>query len=177
MSPDYSKTIIYRVRCRDPEVPDSYLGYTTFSLLHVQKMLQARCKNDPWYFCEFIRAHGGITNWTLERLECKPCLTSKDARIELRKHFDADPPTLNRHLPTRTAKEYAKTERNREVQKLYRREHPEERRLEQQRQYQKNRERLLIKRREYYLANRDLCNARVRELRARRKAAKLEAIA
>ena len=131
MSPDYSKTIIYRVACRDPEVPDSYLGYTTFSLLHVQKMLQARCKHDPWYFCEFIRQHGGIKNWTLERLDCKPCLTSKDARIELRKHFDASPPTLNRQLPTRTPKEYAQGEKNREVQREYRAEHPEQIRLEQ----------------------------------------------
>ena len=178
MSPNYSNTIIYRVSCRNPEVPDSYLGYTTFTLLHVYKMLEARCKTkDPWFFCEFVRAHGGIKNWFLERLESEPCLTSHDARIELRKHFDADPPTLNRHLPTRTAQEYAKTDKNREVQRLYRQEHPEQIHQEQKKQYEKNKERILIKRRAYYLANRELCNERVRQLRARRKAAELEAIA
>ena len=175
MSPDYSKTLIYRIACRDPKVPDSYLGYTTFSLVYVSDMFRARCKYDSWYVCEFIRQNGGVENWFFQRLDCNPCLTSLDARTELRKHFDASPPTLNRQLPTRTPKEYAQGEKNREVQKEYRAEHPEQIRLEQQRQYKKNRERLLIKRREYYLANREICNARVRALRARRKAARLEA--
>ena len=123
-----------------------------------------------------LLGNGGFDNWFFERLDCKPCLTSLDARTELRKHFDASPPTLNKQLPTRTPKEYSKGEKNKAVQKEYRAEHREQIRLDQQAQYQKNRERLLIKRREYYLDNREICNARVRALRARRKAARLEAM-
>ena len=175
MNCDYSKTLIYRVACKDPEVPDSYLGYTTFSLVYVSNMFKVRCKNDTWHVCEFIRQNGGLDNWYFERLDCKPCLTSLDARTELRKHFDASPPTLNRQLPTQTPKEYARGDKNKAVQKEYRAEHREQIQLEQHAQYQKNRERLLIKRREYYLDNREICNARVRALRARRKAARLEA--
>ena len=100
-------------------------------------------------------------------------MTSLDARTELRRHFDASPPTLNRQLPTRTPKEYSKGEKNKAVQKKYREEHKEQIRMEQAAQYQKNRERLLIKRREYFLANREKCNDRVKAYRARLKAARL----
>ena len=58
MKCDYSKTLIYRIACTDPEVPDSYLGYTTFSLVYVSKVFKIRCKNDTWYVCEFIRQWG-----------------------------------------------------------------------------------------------------------------------
>ena len=173
MNCDYSKTIIYKIVCKDPLVPDFYLGYSTFSLVHLSKMFKVRCKNDKWPVCEFIRQHGGVENWYFERLDCKPCLTSLDARTELRRHFDASPPTLNRQLPTRTPKEYSKGEKNRAVQKEYREEHREQIRMEQAAQYQKNRERLLIKRREYFLANREKCNDRVKAYRARLKAARL----
>ena len=110
-----------------------------------------------------------------ERLDSKPCTTSLEARTELRRHFDASPPTLNKQLPTRTPKEYSKGEKNRAVQKEYREEHREQIRMDQAAQYQQNRERLLIKRREYFLANREKCNARVRDYRARLKAARLAA--
>ena len=45
--------------------------------------------------------------------------------------------------------------------------------MDQAAHYQKNREVLLIKRREYFLANRELVNARVRDNRARRRVARL----
>ena len=45
--------------------------------------------------------------------------------------------------------------------------------MDQAAQYQKNRERLIIKRREYFLANREKCNARVRAYRARLKEARI----
>ena len=157
-------------------VPDFYLGYTTFSLIHVSDMCKVRCKSDnKWPVCELVRKHGGFENWFYERLDSKPCTTSLEARTELRRHFDASPPTLNKQLPTRTPKEYSKGEKNRAVQKEYREEHREQIRMEQAAQYQKNRERLLIKRREYFLANRELCNDRVKKYRARLKAARLAA--
>ena len=136
MPVDYSNTLIYKIVCNDSLVADFYLGYTTLGYRVLCDRFKQRCKKSKWFVCEFIRNHGGFQNWNIERLAIMSLCSAVQARIELRKHFDADPPTLNRHLPTRTAKEYAQTERNKEVQKLYRQEHPEERRLEQQRQYQ-----------------------------------------
>ena len=111
MNRDYSKTLIYKMSCKDPLVPDFYLGYTTFSLAYMSEMFNKRSKNDKkWPVCDFIRTHGGFENWIFERLDCKPCLNSHDARTELRRHFDADPPTLNKQIPTRTSNEYCKGE-------------------------------------------------------------------
>ena len=157
-------------------VPDFYLGYTTFSLAHVSDMFRVRCKNDnKWPVCEFFRQHGGFENWYFERLDSKPCTTSLEARTELRRHFNATPPTLNKHLPTRTTKEYCQGEKNKAAQKAYREAHLEKIHMDQAAHYQKNRERLLIKRREYFLANREVLNARVRDYRARLRAARLAA--
>ena len=154
-------------------VPDFYLGYTTFSLVHLCDMFSFRCENDKWKVCEFIRKNGGFENWNIERLDSKPCTTSLEARTELRKHFDATPPTLNIHLPTRTRQEYAKGDKNRDRQKDYRDENKEKISRDQAAQYQKNKERLLIKRREYFLASREKANERVRAYRARLKEARL----
>ena len=174
MSPNYANTLIYKIKCKDPLVPDFYLGYSTFTLIHVAKMFQVRCKHDNnWPVCEFVRQHGRFENWFFERLDSKPCTTSLEARTELRKHFDATPPSLNIHLPTRTRKEYAKGDKNRDRQKDYRDENKEKISRDQAAQYQKNKERLIIKRREYFLANREKVNERIRAYRARLKAARM----
>ena len=114
MAPNYSNTIVYKIKCKDPEVPDFHLGYSTFKLTHVARMFEVRCKHDEnWPVCEFVRQHGGFENWCFERLPIGPCSSSLQARTELRKHFNADPPTLNKQLPTRTNKEYASGEKTR----------------------------------------------------------------
>ena len=174
MSPKYANTLIYKIKCKDQSVPDFYLGYSTFPLIHVAKMFQVRCKNDhKWPVCEFVRNNGGFENWVFERLDSKPCTTSLEARTELRRHFNANPPSLNKHLPTRTSKEYARGEKNKTAQKTYRTTHREKIHMDQAAHYQKNKERLVMKRREYYLETRELANARVRDYRARRRAARL----
>ena len=45
--------------------------------------------------------------------------------------------------------------------------------MDQAAHYQKNKEKLIMKRREYYVENREVANARVRDYRARRRAARL----
>ena len=92
-----------------------------------------------------------------------------EARIELRKHFDATPPTINKHLPTRTRKEYAKGQKTKTRQKEYRGENEEKIIQDQAAIYQRNKEKIAIKRRAYFLANRDKVNERVRAYRARLK--------
>ena len=136
-------------------------------------MFQTRCKQYTWHVCDFIRKHGGFNNWYILRLASKPCTTSLEARIELRKHFDATPPTLNKHLPTRTRKEYSKGEKTKARQKEYRGENREKIIQDQAAIYQRNKEKIAIKRRAYFLANRDKCNALARAYRARLKEAVL----
>ena len=173
MSPNYSNTIVYKIKCKDPEVPDFYLGYSTFTLEHVARMFEVRCKHDEnWPVCEFVRQNGGFHNWCFERLPIGPCSSALEARTELRKHFNADPPTLNKQLPTRTNKEYASGEKNKEAQKNYRLTHLDKIHEDQRNHYQKNRETLLKNRRAYLEANREKINKRARDGRAIKKEAR-----
>ena len=168
--------MVYKLKCLDPSVLDFYLGYTTKSLAHVARMFQTRCKHDKiWKVCGFVRAHGGPENWCFERLPIESCSCALDARIELRKHFNATPPTLNVQLPTRTNKEYAQTERQTERQRLYREENADHIHRLQAAHYQKNKAMLLIRRKAYIELNRDRVNEYARMNRARKKAA-LEAM-
>ena len=172
MSPKYENTIVYKIKCKDPLVPDFYLGYSTFALVHVAKMFHVRCKHDKtWPVCEFVRQNGGFENWVFERLESKSCSSSLEARIELRKHFNANPPSLNKQLPTRTNKEYAQGPKNRDAQKAYRNLHIDKIHEDQRNHYQRNRDILLKKRRDYLEVNRELVNKRARDNRAKKKAA------
>ena len=178
MNRDYANTIIYKIGCLDPLVPEFYLGYSTFSIQHVSKMFEARLKSDKkWPVCQFVRTHGDFENWYFERLACKPCATSLEARIELRKHFNATPPALNLQLPTRTQQEYGRGEKNREAQRIYRETHQDKIHRDQAAHYQKNREEIIRKRKAYYEKNKVRMNAAVKAYRAQCKAARLEAAA
>ena len=173
MSPKYENTIVYKIKCKDPLVPDFYLGYATCQLVYVSKMFGTRCKHDmKWPVCEFVREHGGFENWFFERLPIKSCTTALEARTELRKHFNANPPSLNKHLPTRTNKEYARGAKNKEAQKTYRITHLDKIHQDQAAHYQKNKDILLKKRREYFVLNKDMINARARDNRARQREAR-----
>ena len=176
MSPTYENTIVYKIKCKDPSVPDFYLGYATTSLVQVAKMFGTRCKHDmTWPVCEFVRQNGGFENWVFERLPIKSCSTALEARTELRKHFNADPPSLNVQLPTRPNKEYAQGPKNKASQKIYRTEHLDKIHKDQAAHYQRNRERLLIHRREYQMLNKDKINNNARDNGARKKEARLQA--
>ena len=179
MSPTYENIIVYKIKCKDPLVPDFYLGYATCPLVQVAKMFSTRCKHDmTWPVCEFVRQNGGFENWVFERLPIKSCSTALEARTELRNHFNANPPSLNKQLPTRTNKEYASGEKNKEAQKNYRLTHLDKIHEDQRNHYQRNRTTLLKNRRAYLEANTEKINKRARDGRAiKREAREAEAAA
>ena len=166
---DYSNTLIYKLACNDPLILDFFLGYTTMGHSLLCDRFQQRCKKVTWYVCDFIRKHGGFENWHILRLSCISCSSSLEARTELCKHFDASRPSLYRQLPTRTMKEYAKTEGCRASQQQYRGEHKEQIQNLQSVIYQRNKENMRIQRRAYYLANREECIQRSRAYREKTK--------
>jgi hypothetical protein len=92
-----------------------------------------------------------------------------EARTELRKHFDATPPSLNKRLPTRTHQEYAKQEVPRAKQRIYRGVHRERILIDQRERYITNKEKLCVERKQYYITNGERIRAQVN---ARRRAAK-----
>jgi hypothetical protein len=166
---DYTQTWIYKVACKDPAITDFYLGYSTFTHERLNDMLRQRCKKDKWHVCAFIREHGGFENFHIVRLASKTCTSSMEARTELRKHFDASPPSLNKQIPTRTRLQYAKTEPILAQQKAYREVNRDKIRQDQQDTYIRNKERISISRKAYYQEHgeriREHSRARRRELK------------
>ena len=123
--------------------------------------------------CAFIRAHGGFENWHILRLALVPCSSSMEARTELRKHFDASTPALNKQVPTRTNREYVKLEKSKAKREMYRLANLEKIRELMSNNYLLNKEKIRMKRREYYIANTEAC---VQKSRAYREKKKLESI-
>lgn len=72
--PDYSKSIIYKLECKDPNVTEIYIGATTDFYTrksdHKAKCINKDGKfeyNTPKY-C-FMRLHGGWDNWQMIQIE------------------------------------------------------------------------------------------------------------
>jgi hypothetical protein len=72
--PDYSKSIIYKLECKDPKVTEIYVGATT-NFYNRKKDHKTNCINKngnikynaPKY-C-FMRLHGGWDNWQMIQIE------------------------------------------------------------------------------------------------------------
>jgi hypothetical protein len=74
---DYSKAIVYMLCCKDPSIPEIYIGSTTN--FTKRKNLHKRDCNNPtrkaYNYCvyQFIRDHGGFENWQMILVEKYPC--------------------------------------------------------------------------------------------------------
>ena len=70
---NYSKTIIYRIVCKNPEVKDCYVGSTTD--FKSRKRMHKKCCNYETIkgynikVYQFIREHNGWENWEMLEIE------------------------------------------------------------------------------------------------------------
>jgi predicted GIY-YIG superfamily endonuclease len=82
-NPDFTKTVIYIIYCKDPDITDCYVGSTTDFYHRKASHISCCCNSkvasydDDKY--EFIRKHGGIKNWNIEIIEHYPCKSKKQA--------------------------------------------------------------------------------------------------
>ena len=100
---DYSKTIIYKIVCKDLEVKDCYIGNTTNSLfLH-----KSSCNNGCRFkLYQILRKNGGWINWEMIEIEKYPCNDANEARAKERYWYEQLNASLNSDVPGRTIKEY-----------------------------------------------------------------------
>ena len=101
--PDYAKTIIYKIVCKDINITKSYGGHTT----HIIKRRQHhKCdcnninsKKYNIYLYQFIRENGGWDNW--EMLWCYdfPCKNKREAELEERIFIEKEKCELNSARP------------------------------------------------------------------------------
>jgi hypothetical protein len=165
---DYSKTIVYKICCKDISITDCYVGHTT-NFIKRKNAHKTNCNNPNdkeynKYVYQFIRLNGGWDNWSIVEIEKYNCSDVNEALKRERFWFDQLQATLNKHIPARTVKEYCETNR--------------EKRLEYQKEYyQRNKEIIGVKRKEreqnneaisnkkkaYREVNKEVINQRARE--------------
>jgi|688.fasta_scaffold416565_2 hypothetical protein len=107
---DYSKTVIYKIVCKDLSVEETYIGNTT-DFRRRKSEHKNRCQNsngkdyhENKY--EFIRNNGGWDNWEMIEVEKYPCNDGNEARQRERFWFEFYHLTLNKLYPARTKQEY-----------------------------------------------------------------------
>ena len=96
---DYSNTIIYKITCKDPNVTDIYVGYTTNFIqrkhTHKQSCTNIKSTNYKCKLYEVIRNNGGWNNWQMEIINIFNCADHYEARKKEQEYFISLNATLN----------------------------------------------------------------------------------
>lgn len=119
---DYSKTVMYKIVCKDLNINDLYVGSTRNFIKrkssHKQHTLKLT-KNS--YLYSFIRENGNWNNWEMIEIEKYPCHDGNEARKREREWFEKLNATLNVRYPERSDEEYR--ESHKEHAKEYNKQH------------------------------------------------------
>ncbi|MFY7731181.1 MAG: GIY-YIG nuclease family protein [Flavobacterium sp.] len=97
---DYSKTIIYKICCKDPTITDLYVGHTT-NFIQRKYGHKIACNNNKQTerIYTTIRNNGGWDNWDMVEIATYCCKDSTEARIKEQYHYDELNASLNMHQP------------------------------------------------------------------------------
>lgn len=124
-TPNYTKTVMYKIISKDNKILDTYIGHTT----NIKKRISRHRENviyinprKDYYVYQFIRKNGGWDNFELIIIEEYPCQTCDDARLRERYWYELLKPSLNSRRPIISKKEYC------EINKDKKREYDIERR-------------------------------------------------
>lgn len=96
---NYSKTMIYKLYCKDENVTKIYIGYTTNIKdrmgVHRRVTLYNTHKSHNQKTYKYIRENGGWDNWAYEILEEFSCNNKLEARNKEKEWFEKLKPELN----------------------------------------------------------------------------------
>ena len=108
---DYSKSLIYKICCKDNNITEVYIGYTTNYKIryncHKSWCTNINGSKYNMKVYKFIRDHGGWDNWEMVELYKYPCNSKKEIIAEERRAYDRFNATLNKFKPNRTREEYS----------------------------------------------------------------------
>jgi hypothetical protein len=158
--PDYSKTVIYVIKCKDETKTDVYVGSTcSFK----QRIRQHKCasKFDKFKLYDYIQENGGWENFECNIYEEYPCENVQQCRIKEREVYEKLKATLNSQKPHRDKGEYYEENKQDilEKQKLYNKDPlVTDRRHETQKNYRDdpiNKEKLREKNKQYVEENKE----------------------
>lgn len=179
---DYSKTIIYKLCCKDISIIDIYIGHTTNfnQRKHNHKTIccKENTKNHNLHVYKFIRNNGGWDNWSMIQIEEFNCNNSREATIRERYWIELLKPRLNMINPFTSLEEkiFQKQdwyEENKEEILQKAKEHYQEnkeKKIEYQKQYSKeNKEALAEKQKKYREKNKEKLAEQKKEYREKNK--------
>jgi hypothetical protein len=149
--PDYSKTIIYVIKCKDENVENEYVGSTT-NFSRRKREHKSRCNNINSKYhnlkiYQFIRENRGWGNWDMIIIEEYPCENKRQTELKEEEIRVERKATLNMNRAFRTEeqhKEQIKTwnENNEKEKTEEEKEKEKEEKKEYDKEYfQKNKER------------------------------------
>ena len=148
---DYSKGLIYKLCCKDPNITDIYIGSTT-NMRHRKCTHKYSCntptgKNYNLKVYQFIRNNGGFDNWNIILVEYVNCNSKQELEKEERVVIQLLKPTLNNRIPTRTITEYQEEHKEEldDYYKKYRKQNKEKIKKKNKQYYQNNKEQLGVK--------------------------------
>jgi hypothetical protein len=102
---DYSCTVIYKITCKDTNIPDKYVGHTTDFVkrkyAHKRSSHNETSANYHLKLYKFIRDNGGWDNWKMEMIQFYDCENQHDARVKEQEHYIELKATLNSIEPLR----------------------------------------------------------------------------
>jgi len=108
---NYSKTVIYKIQCKDENVSDIYIGHTTNfkqrNNLHKSNCNIVTSKGYNYKIYKIIRENGGWDNWNMTIIEEYPCENVNQARERERYWIEKESSSLNVSIPNRSKKEYS----------------------------------------------------------------------
>jgi group I intron endonuclease len=96
---DYTKTVIYKIVCKDKSIVDIYVGSTVDfkNRRDVHKNDSKKKLHLPLYAT--INSNGGWDNWEMVLIESYPCNTIQEARLRENYWILELKPTLNKNTP------------------------------------------------------------------------------
>jgi len=157
---DYSKSMIYKLCCKDSNITDIYIGSTTNfknrKYKHKYNSINGKGECYNTYKYQFIRDNGGFKNWDMILIENVNVDNKRDLEKIERDYIDKLKPSLNIYKPYSTIKEKRKVKK--EYDKVYRQENETEIKEQRKEHYEKNKTEINEYKKQYYEKNKTEIN-------------------
>jgi len=157
--PDYSKTLIYKLCCKNLDVKDIYVGstcnFTKRKYTHKSTCNNINDQNYNRKVYKFIRENGGFENWDMIMVEEYPCENKMQKLQRERYWYEELKANLNIQNPKRSQKEYRlnNSEKIKDQKKEYYQNNLEKYKEQRKEYYKNNSEKIKEQKKEYTLNN------------------------
>ena len=154
---NYQNSVVYKLCCKDPSIPDEYIGSTTCRYRRKNSHKSICCNENSkgynLYVYQFIRENGGFDNWIMIILEEYPCENKRQLEMRERYWIEERKSTLNRRIPLRENQEIIQY-REEQIKK-YRNENKEEIKEYQDKYREENKEQIREQQKKYKKENKE----------------------